>query len=92
MSYIRPLEQNLGLYIYPEDNGVRFMCFPQHNGELIFDEMLDILLSKISSEELYERRHHGAFLLNALSNGDFDSYKKNKGYFKYKEDKRNGRL
>lgn len=92
MSYIRPLEDNLGLYIYPEDKGIRFMSFPQHNNEIVLDEMLDILLSKMSTEEINERRHHGIFLLSTLSNQDYDMFKRNKGFFNYKEAKKNGKF
>ena len=92
MSYIRPLERGLGLYIYPEDKGVRFISFPQHNNELILDEMLDILLARINPEEINERRHHGTFLLSTLSNQDYDMYKRNKSFFDYKEAKKNGKF
>lgn len=83
MSYIRALEYNsAGLYIYPEDNRIRFMSFPEHNNETIPDEMLDVLLSKIPDDELERRRKHGAILLKALAEDDMDFYKENKNFWK----------
>ena len=78
MSYIRPLENNSCLYIYPEDGGIRFMTFPEHFNEMIPDEMLDVLLSKMSEDEILKRKQHGHYLLKALNNGDYDAYKKYK--------------
>ena len=83
MSYIRPLENNACLYIYPNiEGGVHFMAFPEHFNETIPDEMLDILLYKMSNEELERRRKHGSILLKALNEEDFDAYKTNKNFWK----------
>jgi hypothetical protein len=85
MAYMRPLDDDAGLYFFPDDEGIRFLCFPQHSGETIPDEMLDILLSKMSNEEIARRKKHGDVLLKLLKNGDNDTYNKNKSFFK--EDK-----
>ena len=90
MSYIRPLEGNAGLYIYPEQGGINFCSFPQHNSFFLPDECLDILLSRMSDEELHKRKKHGNLLLKSLYNNDYDLYKRTKE-FNYQEDK-NGRI
>lgn len=86
MSYIRPLEDNAGLYIYPEDGGIRFASFPNRSGEVFPDEMLDILLLKMSDEEILNRRRHGLFLLDTLEEENLDKFSDNINY--WKEDKR----
>ncbi len=80
MSYIRPLENRSCLYIYPEAGGVRFMTFPEHSDEVIADEMLDVLLSRMSEDEIIKRKQHGHYLLKALDNEDYDVYKKYKTF------------
>ena len=80
MSYIRPLENNSCLYIYPEEGGIRFMTFPDHSNETIPDEMLDILLARMSEKELLQRKQDGYILLKALNNEDYDAYKKHKSF------------
>lgn len=82
MSYIRPLENKACLYIYPESGQIRFMSFPNHHNEAIPDEMLDVLLAKMSSDEIGNRQKHGEILLKALDNEDYDFFKKNKSFFK----------
>ena len=81
MSYIRPLEGDAGLYIYPQTGGINFCCFPEHSGFIIPDECLDILLARMSNKELTGRIQHGQNLLMALYNSDYDYYKQNKNFF-----------
>lgn len=87
MSYIRPLSHNgAGLYIYPDTAGyINFLGFPDCTEGQITDEMLDILLLKMSDEEIASRRKHGSILLKALEKQDKDAWDKNKDY--WKEDK-----
>jgi hypothetical protein len=83
MAYIRPLEYNeAGLYIYPEYYGVNFLSFPNHSGEVIPDEMLDILLAKMKDNEIQKRRNHGNLLLESLSNNNYEDFEKNKSFYK----------
>lgn len=82
MSYIRPLENDAGLYIYPEDYQIRFIGFPENPDVTISDEMLDILLYKISNNELERRKEHGKFLLRTLEDKDINTYNKNKNFWK----------
>lgn len=86
MSYIRPLEHNAGLYIYPESGGIRFLSFPEKSDIIFPDEMLDILLLKMSNEEILNRRKHGQFLLESLEKEDFNTFSDNKDF--WKEDKK----
>ena len=81
MSYIRPLEGNAGLYIYPQSDGINFCSFPHYSGFVVPDECLDVLLARMDNEEVDERREHGKLLLKALFNQDFDEYKKNKSFY-----------
>ena len=81
MSYIRPLDGS-GLYIFPEDNHIMFMSFPDHSGKVVPDDMLDILLYKMDSEELIQRQAHGKFLLEALRQDDMKTYKENINFWK----------
>lgn len=82
MSYIRPLENKACLYIYPESGQIRFMSFPEHNMETISDEMLDVLLAKMSGKEILKRIQHGEILLKALDDEDYDFFKRNKSFYK----------
>lgn len=61
MSYIRPLENKSCLYIYPESGQIRFMSFPNHSNETIPDEMLDILLARMSETEIASRQIHRSY-------------------------------
>lgn len=81
MSYIRPLEGNAGLYIYPQEDGINFCSFPKHSGFILPDECLDVLLARMTEEELAKRKQHGDKLLKALYNNDYDYYKENKNFF-----------
>lgn len=80
MSYIRPLENESCLYIYPEYGQIRFMSFPNHSNEVIPDEMLDILLARMPHTEMVRRKEHGNMLLRALDNLDYDFFKKYKAF------------
>ena len=82
MSYIRALHRGLGLYIYPEDNGIRFASFPESTTTWFPDEMLDILLANMDNEELQQRKKHGDVLMDILEKKNNKLWEENKNFWK----------
>lgn len=80
MSYTRFLED--GCYIYPEETGIRIMYFPNQELSFIPNSILDVILYKMSNEELQDRRKNGRLILTKMqfdiSNG-CDEFTKERG-------------
>lgn len=85
MSYTRIIED--GCYIYPEveSAGVRVMFFPNEELDFIPDTILDVILARMSEEELRERKLHGEYIRELLAKRDFNNASKNKDFFEWRE-------
>lgn len=86
MSYTRILED--GCYIYPEVDkaGIRIAFFPNEELDFIPDCILDIIILKMTDEELMQRKEHGKLIKELISNADLrERAIEEKDFFKWRE-------
>ena len=85
MSYTRINED--GCYIYPESEkaGIRIMFFPEEELDFIPDSILDVILSKMPEQELFERKKHGNYIKNLILENKIDEISKNKDFFEWRK-------
>lgn len=88
MSYARIIED--GCYIYPEIDaaGIRIMFFPNEELDFIPDNILDVILSKMSDAEIKERKEHGEYIRSLLLlDNKYSTLSKNKNFFEWRKNK-----
>lgn len=86
MSYTRILED--GCYIYPEAGkaGIKIAFFPNEELNFIPDCILDIIISKMTDEELIQRRRHGNLIRELISKENPKELAiEEKDFFKWRE-------
>lgn len=86
MSYVRIIED--GCYIYPDTEraGIRIMFFPNEELDFIPDTILDLILFKMSDEELIKRKQHGKVVKDWITKKDIIPLPEDKkDYFKWRE-------
>lgn len=86
MSYARIIED--GCYIYPKSGkaGIQIELFPEEELNFIPDSILDLILYKMSNQELEERISHGKAIRDLLKTDRYEeASNEQKDFFEWRK-------